>query len=301
MLFTEDTISQIIKKKYKDIYKILYKSVYSFVKNNTNHFSEEIIETLVKWYIFNYLNYLKVNNLEDSQTLYRMFFYRGSEPIISNHVDYFSSKIDNAKLDTRLKSKLNNPSFFIDDLDEAIELWHASLESKNRTQGAEGNVVLDLSEPIDPKNISLLKGGWSGWKWVDLKKGYCDKESQSMGHCGNRGAKTGDTILSLRDENNIPHLTFILNDGKLGEMKGRNNNKPSEKYHPAILELLKLPIIHQVVGGGYKPENNFSLDDLNDEIKEKLLNFKPNLYFDVYKDLEEKMSKIRDYWDVDKF
>ena len=61
---------------------------------------------------------------------------------------------------------------------------------------------------------------------------------------------SSDTVLSLRqkvthdgEKYHRPVLTFILDDrGFLGEMKGRNNNKPSEKYHSYIVELLKSPI-----------------------------------------------------------
>ena len=295
----ENTISQIIKQKYKDKYKKMYKPIHAYVKTNIENLSDDSYDILTKWYSFNYFRYLIDNDLEESSSSYRSFFYAGDESIAVRHRDYLTSKVDEkGNFENRLKSKFNDPNFWIGDLDTQVELWHTSLESKSRMPGADGEVILDLSNSIEPKNVSLLKGGWEGWKWVDLRKGYCDKESKSMGHCGNSGALLGDTILSLRDQNNIPHLTFILNGGNLGQMKGRNNNKPSEKYHPAIVELLKLPIIKQVVGGGYKPENNFSLNDLDEEIKDQLIELKPDLEFDVYKDLEEKMEKIRDEYNV---
>lgn len=132
--------------------------------------------------------------------------------------------------------------------------------------------------------IILDLGG--GWCWVMLDRGYCRAEADAMGHCGNAGARHGDRILSLRkfeEELNGERyysvfLTFILNeDGKLGEMKGRANEKPAERYHPAIIELLKLPIIKGIRGGGYLPENNFSLDHLSEEQRTALLEEKPEL------------------------
>jgi hypothetical protein len=63
----------------------------------------------------------------------------------------------------------------------------------------------------------------------------------------------------------------------LGEMKGRNNDKPIEKYHPYIVALLKQPFIKGIVGGGYAPENNFSLADLPDDQTEALVKMKPSL------------------------
>lgn len=117
-------------------------------------------------------------------------------------------------------------------------------------------IVLDLGEYV----------------WVDLQKPYCRDEGEAMGHCGNTAAyKSGDTVLSLRqkvtyngEKYHRPVLTFILDErGFLGEMKGRKNNKPSDKYHSYIVELLKSPIVLGIKGGGHEPENNFSIDDLD--------------------------------------
>ena len=293
-LIIENTISQTIKKKYKEIFDKMYKSVNAFIRTRIMNMSENSYEILTKWYIYNYIEYLKDNELIEGARSYRTFFYPNGEPITIGHVDYLTSKIDEkGNLEARLKSKLNDPSFTLEKLERMIELWHFSLESKKRLPGEKGETILDLSKPIEPKNLTLLGSEWEGWKWVDLGKGYCDKEGKSMGHCGNAGAELGDNILSLRDSKNIPHLTFILNNGILGQMKGRQNDKPSEKYHPAIIELLKTPIIKQVRGGGYKPENNFSLNDLEEDMKEELLALKPDLEFDIFEDLEKQMEETR--------
>ncbi len=130
-----------------------------------------------------------------------------------------------------------------------------------------------------------------GFAWVLLDRVSCTIEGDAMGHCGNTGSpKNGDRILSLRNkivEKNKdgtsetvwrPSLTFILNkDGYLGEMKGRNNNKPDEKYHSYIITLLKSDMVNGIVGGGYKPENNFRLSDLTEEQRENLYQTKPTL------------------------
>lgn len=123
-----------------------------------------------------------------------------------------------------------------------------------------------------------------GFAWVNLNKPYCEVEGEAMGHCGNTGSPhDGDTVLSLRKKlpngNWRPSLTFILNENTrmLGEMKGRGNDKPNPKYHPHIIALLKSDHVKGIVGGGYKPENNFSLDDLTDEQREDVLKDKPLL------------------------
>ena len=125
-----------------------------------------------------------------------------------------------------------------------------------------------------------------GMMWVNLDRAYCEQEATSMGHCGNSPrSRSNDRILSLRKlvvagEQKYwhPFLTFILDESNnLTEMKGRANAKPAARYHPYIVALLRNPIIHGIKGGGYMPENNFSLSDLPEEEQEALAEEKPAL------------------------
>lgn len=116
--------------------------------------------------------------------------------------------------------------------------------------------------------------------WVLLDRGACRAEGDAMGHCGNvPSVREGDQILSFRsifEAEQKPHLTFILHgNGFLGEMKGRANNKPNEKYHPYIVDLLKQDFIKGISGGGYAPDQNFQLSDLDESLQEELLDIKP--------------------------
>lgn len=164
------------------------------------------------------------------------------------------------------RSKLNSPSYTDKELQEESDRWHEELAARKSEMPSE-----------DYEVFLPLHGQWEGWNWVSLGRGYCSQEAKAMGHCGNAGAREGDDIISLRDPHGKAHLTFILNDGMLGEMKGRANNKPSRKYHAAIVELLKHPEIHSIRGGGYAPENNFSLDDLTDAERKQVKEFKPDV------------------------
>jgi len=76
-----------------------------------------------------------------------------------------------------------------------------------------------------------------------------------------------------------PHATFIFNkNGYLGEMKGKQNNKPVPRLHPYIVALLKdSNLIKGIVGGGYKPANNFKLSDLSPEMYRDLIAARPDL------------------------
>ena len=124
-----------------------------------------------------------------------------------------------------------------------------------------------------------------GWKWVMINKEWCEVEGKAMGHCGNRGNPLeGDRILSLRQPRGVKggeerweiHCTFILRkDGYLGEMKGKENDKPVPKYYPRIVKLLVNPIVKGIRGGGYLPEHNFDPADLSPEQKEEVLSARP--------------------------
>lgn len=142
--------------------------------------------------------------------------------------------------------------------------------------------------------------------WVLLNKASCSKEAKAMGHCGNSPRSySNDNIISLRkivkrgDKTfHNPYLTFILDqNGLLGEMKGRGNEKPSEKYHPYIVALLKSPIVKGIKGGGYLPENNFSINDLDEDLKDQLLDEKPELgglrlFYDRYGMNEQVLDMV---------
>jgi hypothetical protein len=127
-----------------------------------------------------------------------------------------------------------------------------------------------------------------GWAWWKLGRGYCSEEAKAMGHCGNVAGKSrpDERILSLRKLVKhgtaamwSPALTFILDgQGWLGEMKGRGNEKPAEKYHPYIVGLLeRTDIVKGIKGGGYLPTHNFSLADLNADQQDRLAGLNPNL------------------------
>lgn len=155
---------------------------------------------------------------------------------------------------------------------------------------------------IVPTGAEKVIKDFGEYAWFDLGKGYCADEGAAMGHCGNTGADANDTILSLRKKVKVgneivhyPYATFILNNGFLGEMKGRGNEKPSEKYHKYIFELLKLPIIKGIIGHGWLPENNFTLSDLPNEWVDELRKVKGDEFVDNEGDL---LQRVRHSIDV---
>lgn len=265
-LIKEDTISQYLDKKTK---KESFNKIANALKHQTNiimpDLSKNSQNAIVKFFIYQLIQRNKhtENFFDQLETSYAEYLFTNW---LEGYVAFFLiiSQNNNGNLPNNILSKLNNISSTQRDLEVLNDEWHRALAKKRAGQqkGAPGKIILNLSD---------------GYKWVNLEKGRCDVEAKSMGHCGNAGAREGDGILSLRDKNDVPHLTFIVNNGELGEMKGRGNDKPSPKYHKHIIELLKLPIIRKVVGGGYLPENNFKLMDLDDDNLKKLLEDKPEL------------------------
>ena len=138
-----------------------------------------------------------------------------------------------------------------------------------------------------------------GYYWVNLNKPYCRTEGGAMGHCGNSASyETTDTVLSFRKlikrgkkEHWLwyPSMTFIMDENHiLGEMKGRQNQKPDEKYHKYVVALLKHKevvsssggegwFIKNIRGGGYAPERNFDVTDLSEEMETDLFSVRPEL------------------------
>jgi len=138
----------------------------------------------------------------------------------------------------------------------------------------------------DKHEGELIVGFPDGSGWFDLGVSGCPIEAAAMGHCGNGVGSSDETVLSYRVPVQkgpktywSPHMTFILNTdtGRLGEMKGRGNDKPVAKYHSRIIALLKSPMIKGIRGGGYLPENNFALSDLPEDVCNQLLDEKPEL------------------------
>lgn len=157
-----------------------------------------------------------------------------------------------------------SPERVLGDLNSLEEEWKRGREEQVEP---EGEVLIDFH---------------NGWAWYKLDRASCDKEADAMGHCGNQFGVETDRLLSLRhrQKNGMdrPSLTFIIDqEGYLGEMKGRANNKPDAKYHSYIIALLRHPIVKGLKGGGYEPENNFHISDLTPEERENIYQVKPDL------------------------
>ena len=151
--------------------------------------------------------------------------------------------------------------------DRAVE-WHDNIKATGVIINEKGTVLMTFDD---------------GYYWIDLETTSSQDEANAMGHCGT--THYGDTLFSLRRKQS-PHVTTAVRqsykDGIVYQMKGRNNKKPTEKYHPYILELLKYPNVSdnvKIINGfqpilkfstnEYKSSEDFHIFDLTgDQIKE---------------------------------
>ncbi len=206
----------------------------------------------------------------------------GFQDTLLSH-EYFNGREINT-----VKSTLGHAlSMEIREIQNLVFLWQSPWELRAQLNKIENEWRETLKSRIDDDGQSKIVMDFKdGFMWVDLDKGVCRREGDAMGHCGNAGnPQSGETILSLRKRDTVegktywtPFLTFILDSkGYLGEMKGRGNQKPADRYHKYIVPLLKSDLIKGMKGGGYMPENNFALADLPDAEFRALAEEKPTL------------------------
>lgn len=186
------------------------------------------------------------------------------------------------------------PSEIVKDLNQIEGDFNDAADDSDKALPQTENSYSDAEKLIDFAD---------GFAWWNLNVQYCKAEGGAMGHCGNDSnmKKNGDCLLSLRKRTtvgdrviDVPYLTFILDaKHRLGEMKGRGNKKPAERYHKYITALLLNPIVEGIKGGGYLPENNFSLKDLPEEDQETILEQKPELERGKSADFNEKLQELR--------
>lgn len=131
-------------------------------------------------------------------------------------------------------------SLSFNDAQKQSDEWHDNLE-KNSSKEFAKRLSLDekriIYRTLDNKHFFYL-----------LIPSELKYEGQYMGHCigtnsfyATRLKKNQIQILSLRDENNLPHVTIemiLQQDGllKTGQISGKGNNPPIDKYQNMITE-----------------------------------------------------------------
>jgi len=260
MWLVENTVSQFLHT-YKD--QKLVQTISRELKKidwlkNIDPFLQNIIQ---KWFVYQVVK-------QEKPGIPIVPIISSMKNALNQNRDYTSYLL--YKRPNEAKSKFNNPKFDTTTLKAESDDWHKRLAKRGvRKPGMVGRVIKLANMP-------------AGYFWVSLDKFHCDMEAKTMGHCGNSAGKPGDIIYSLRDAENIPHLTFIINNGILGESKGYGNSKPTAQYHPMIAALLMgkdkgRNIVNFIAGGGHEAENNFKFTDLSPELQQMVLKVRPGI------------------------
>ncbi|MBS0987301.1 PcfJ domain-containing protein [Acetobacter okinawensis] len=93
----------------------------------------------------------------------------------------------------------------------------------------------------DLENKIVVRCGY-GFQWVQLNSPEAKKyERKAMGHCIGQDEYDDTTIFSLRDKDNIPHITVEFDEriNEIERIQGKGNTKPNEKYYNDIFKLYK--------------------------------------------------------------
>lgn len=91
----------------------------------------------------------------------------------------------------------------------------------------------------DKPPVVMDMGG--GWRWVELTTPvHTKREGQLMNHCvGGGGYRDRGHLYSLRDPENMPHITIHEVDGRTSQIKGNSNQKPDKKYQRYLRPFLQ--------------------------------------------------------------
>lgn len=139
----------------------------------------------------------------------------------------------------------------------------------------------------------------TGKKWFNMSRSGNKDFGAVAGHCGN-GDHNPDSNNQLHylasevakdgETHHKPHVTIINAGGYLGEMKGNFNKKPNEEDHEDIMDYLAHPDVKGIIGGGFLPHQNFSVQDLTSEQQKRLKKMRPHI--DTL-DTDEKLDPKR--------
>lgn len=297
----------------RDLWKILF-----------NHLKDDVIPTLkrddiIQWYCRLLSLDILINIDQTKGSFGRMDKTKGSFKEPQEPIENYSNKIDNIlkifKYSSRgdFKNDLRGGDIkhnLLSHLNHFLSLGISKIDNYRFSNQKMSDVISQFREweyewqkeaktsfddTEEHPTQTVLKKYPNGFEWVSLNKTYCEKEGSAMGHCGNRpSAREGDNVISLRKVEMRgkqrfvrPSLTFIYNniDRQFGEMKGRANEKPNQKYHEYIVDLL---LMKDKTGNflfkklnpdyGYMAENNFRISDLNKIHLQIIKDQRPDLF-----------------------
>lgn len=137
----------------------------------------------------------------------------------------------------------------------------------------------------EEKNQKLVQYD-NDYYWAIIPSSFSQEECDRMGHCGR--TQKGDMLYSLRSNKpygknhtiNDSHVTVAYNsdEGIMYQSKSKKNQKPAEKYHAYIFDLImRLPNFHGF-GREYSSSNDYGIEDMNNEQIVKLYKKSPSSF-----------------------
>ncbi|MGQ0495435.1 PcfJ domain-containing protein (plasmid) [Komagataeibacter intermedius] len=110
--------------------------------------------------------------------------------------------------------------------------WHDGLAKKaEKLSKFKGN----------PDDVTPMIKYEDGFQWVKLNSAEAkDFEGDAMGNCVGQGNYDDQTIFSLRDKDNFPHITVEYNEytKTIEQMKCKGNSKVTDDYMPVVENLI---------------------------------------------------------------
>lgn len=166
-------------------------------------------------------------------------FSQSEKQKLSHMIDYFIA-LDDRELATIYKEPYGV-------IVNKVAEWDRRLAKK-----MEKSEISPLVEGTDFKVIRKTQDETgTPMKWVKLLTPAAFKfEGNSMGHCvgGYNPSKKGLDIISLYDEDNLPHVTIEIQNKEIRQIKGKQNAAPTSTYQPPCYEFVK----YLVDRDGYK-------------------------------------------------
>lgn len=167
-------------------------------------------------------------------------------------------------LDEKMQKKLYKITW-----KQAIEhqyKWHLLLASKSN----KSNKIIG-----DASGLQIVNYNDYNWIKITTIEGL-DFEGNAMGHCVGNGYYDlfKNEIYSLRDKNNMPHVTLEFNNKnkEIVQIKGKGNQEPHIKYYGHIAKLCN--VIKPFIANGFSfyllssDEQYYLYDDLNVFLKQ---------------------------------
>lgn len=153
-----------------------------------------------------------------------------------------------------------NKSEKLQDLREEISrgFFKKVFFSRNLIIGIDSGKIIDLhpyanltfreaNEKYEKKSIfsdkTPIKKYPNGWRWVDAGA-KCDLVGGMMKNCGSTGVMSADkdrTMLTLFDEQNIPHVvaTYSPNEKRISGVEGQASTAVKNEYADYVIDLVK--------------------------------------------------------------